>query len=68
MDKVMNYILDNRLVYPKAEVGYKSQYEGYLLGLSFDSSVCSDFDELSLYSEYYQSILKLRFKCTSSTK
>ncbi|KAL4444816.1 hypothetical protein ABPG74_016024 [Tetrahymena malaccensis] len=70
IDKAMSYILQARLIYTKEEVYYRSmQYATNLKGLSFDSSVCNNFEELTLNEEYFSKFLrKLSFKCVSQIK
>ncbi|KAL4493651.1 hypothetical protein ABPG72_004144, partial [Tetrahymena utriculariae] len=70
IDKAMQYILSARFIYTKEEVYYKSMYYATnLKGISFDSSVCNNFEDLTLNEEYFSKYLqKLSFRCTSQIK
>lgn len=53
----MNDLLSSRLVYPNETLFKDDQsYRSRLVGLSFDSTVCSNFDSLSLDENYFQNI------------
>ncbi|KAL4444818.1 hypothetical protein ABPG74_016026 [Tetrahymena malaccensis] len=69
MDQAMSYLLSNRLIFTKDEI-FSDQvyYQSQLKGVSFDSSVCSNFEDLNLHEEYFSNLNKLSFKCTSQSK
>jgi len=54
MQNVMKEFLAARLIFPQEEVFDSDTYLcGNLTGISFDSTVCNNVDELNLDQEYF---------------